>query len=55
MDTLLMFNDTEKYANLYKPDYRYDEKHLNDKGAKAFTRASAREFTEHLETVGASI
>ena len=44
INQLLAFNSPRKYPTLYEPGYRFDEKHLNDSGAKVFTRLLAAEF-----------
>ncbi|MGF1603313.1 MAG: hypothetical protein ACFCU8_15065 [Thermosynechococcaceae cyanobacterium] len=46
--TILAFNDPLKYENLYRPNLRFDEKHLNDKGAREFTLLLAQEFMNDL-------
>jgi len=46
---LLRFDDAERFAELYAPERRYDETHLNDEGARLFTEALADEFVARVK------
>jgi len=46
---LLRFDDAERFADLYAPERRYDETHLNDEGARLFTEKLADEFIARVK------
>ena len=46
---LLRFDDAERFADLYAPERRYDETHLNDEGARLFTEKLADEFVARVK------
>jgi hypothetical protein len=48
-ETVLAFNDPQKFPQLYEPDFRRDSEHLNDRGAEVFTRLLASDFANLLE------
>lgn len=49
--TLWAFNNPGQFPELYAFEQRYDEEHLNDRGARAFTRLLADTFLNtHLNT-----
>lgn len=52
LESLLAYNDPEKYPDLYQLEYRFDPEHLNDKGSKEFTKLIAKEFEQYLEEMG---
>lgn len=43
-------NNPEAFPILYQVDSRWDFVHLNDRGAREFTRSMAEQFTKYLET-----
>ncbi|EGJ31354.1 MULTISPECIES: hypothetical protein [Moorena] len=43
-------NNPEAFPTLYQVDNRWDFVHLNDRGAREFTRSMAEQFTKYLET-----
>ena len=49
VSTLFSFNNPTKYPSLYVPELRFDMEHLNDKGAKEFTKLLAGKFSEYLD------
>lgn len=49
IDTLLTYKDPERYADLYQPSWRYDEEHLNEPAAQAFSRILARDFVAAVD------
>ena len=51
IDSLLAYNDPEKYADFYELEYRFDRAHLNKKGAEEFTRLIAEDFEQYIESV----
>jgi hypothetical protein len=46
--SLLMFNDSRAYPQLYDPKVRVDEQHLTNEGAAEFTRLLALEFVRSI-------
>ncbi|MBM3990040.1 MAG: hypothetical protein FJ298_03425 [Planctomycetes bacterium] len=48
LPALLRFDDAERFAELYAPERRYDETHLNDEGARRFTELLADEFVARV-------
>ena len=44
------FNNPEIFPTLYQVESRWDFAHLNDKGAREFTRFMAEQFAQYLET-----
>ncbi|NEO02597.1 MAG: hypothetical protein F6K50_46810, partial [Moorea sp. SIO3I7] len=44
------FNNPETFPTLYQVDSRWDFVHLNDRGAREFTRSMAEQFAKYLET-----
>jgi hypothetical protein len=47
---LLRFDDATLHADLYAPERRYDETHLNDEGARLFTEKLADEFVARVRS-----
>ncbi|NES72638.1 MAG: hypothetical protein F6K24_49310 [Okeania sp. SIO2D1] len=47
---LFAFNNPETFPTLYKVESRWDFTHLNDKGAREFTRFMAEQFAKYIET-----
>jgi hypothetical protein len=47
---VLAFNDPQRYPDLYRPEARLDEAHLNAAGAENFSRVLAQRFVETFET-----
>ncbi len=45
---LLAFNDPERYPELYRVDRRFDRRHLNTAGARAFSTELARRVSDWL-------
>ncbi|NEO70512.1 hypothetical protein [Moorena sp. SIO3H5] len=43
-------NNPEAFPTLYQVDSRWDFGHLNDRGAREFTRSMAEQFAKYLET-----
>ena len=50
--TLLDMDDFERYPQLFDPDLRFDEMHLNKDGAELYTRALANAFAAWLDARG---
>ena len=48
LNNLLRFNDPQKYSALYSPESRFDEVHLNEKGAQLYTRLVTQGFVSYL-------
>ena len=46
---LLRFDGPDRYPELYAPENRFNNEHLNDDGARLFTELLAREFAAALE------
>ena len=44
IDTLMSYKDPSQFPQLYKPQNRHDADHLNDAGAREFTRLVAEDF-----------
>jgi hypothetical protein len=43
------FDRPAAFPKLYEPDYRENQTHLNDRGAREFTQALARRFAAWLD------
>ena len=50
LPTLLHFDDPERYPELFEPEQRYDEGHLDRSGAERLSRALAQAFLMHVDT-----
>lgn len=48
IDHLLRYDEPLRFPDLYDPDHRYDETHLNDEGARLFTELLATEFVARV-------
>lgn len=48
IESLLAFNDPVAYPELYRVDHRFDRRHLNTAGARAFSVLLAHRFAEWL-------
>jgi hypothetical protein len=49
---LLRYDDPQRFPELYAPENRYDDTHLNEQGARLFTELLARDVAELLERAG---
>jgi cellobiose-specific phosphotransferase system component IIB len=47
---LFAFNDPKAFMELYRPEFKFNDGHLNTKGAEAFTYSLAILFADYLET-----
>ncbi|MCY3000654.1 MAG: hypothetical protein NTV21_02420 [Planctomycetota bacterium] len=47
---LMRFDDAERWPELYAPENRYDDTHLNDAGARLFTERLADEFLARVKS-----
>ena len=52
LPVFLAFNRPDLYPKLYRFENRFDENHLNRRGAEAFTELLAEGFADHLERGG---
>lgn len=48
IDTLLSYKDPQRFPQLYRADQRHDADHLNEAGAREFTRLLAEDFSEAI-------
>jgi hypothetical protein len=48
---VVRFDDPRRYPELYDPAVRYDQNHLNEQGARAFTRLLAGELATFVHAV----
>jgi len=46
--TLWVFNNPDRFAELYAIENRFDDEHLNQQGSELFTRLLAQTFLQHL-------
>ncbi len=53
LPVFLAYNRPDLYPKLYRFENRFDENHLNRRGAEAFTELLAEGFADHLEREGA--
>jgi len=49
IETLIALNSPKRFPDLYRIDRRYDGLHLNEQGAREFSRAFARLFADVLD------
>ena len=49
ISTLFAFNNPIEYPQLYVPEVQFDMAHLNDKGAREFTKLLSEKFSEYLD------
>lgn len=48
LPTLFAFNDPVAFPDLYSPNSRFDQAHLNEQGAQKFTMYLAQKFAEYM-------
>lgn len=51
---LWAFCDPERYPELYAPEHRFDDDHLDHEGAQLLTRLLARRFADMLDASASS-
>jgi hypothetical protein len=49
---LVRYDDPQRFPELYAPENRYDDTHLNEQGARLFTEHLARDVAELIEREG---
>ena len=46
---LIAFNDPDRYPDLFLPERHVDHAHLDERGARMYSRLVARELAQYLE------